>query len=63
MTEDRYITEREVAALTSLALPTLRNHRVQGRGIPYVKIGRSVRYSYTEVMEYMQAHRVDPGGN
>ncbi|MHB1011166.1 MAG: helix-turn-helix transcriptional regulator [Propionibacteriaceae bacterium] len=59
---DRYLTEREVAALTSIALPTLRNHRVNHTGIPYVKIGRSVRYSLRDVQKYMQARRVVPGG-
>lgn len=63
MEEDRYITEREVSALTSLALPTLRNHRVKHTGIPYIKVGRAVRYSLRDVREFMQTRRVVPGGD
>ena len=52
-----YLTEREVSELTKIAIPTLRNDRSQGRGIPYIKIRKSVRYNKQEVLDYMEAHR------
>ncbi len=56
----KYITEKMVSESTSLKLPTLRNHRHLGRGIPYIKIGRSVRYDPDDVAAYMESHRIDP---
>ena len=38
------MTEHEVAARTGLSLSTLRAHRFKRTGLPYIKIGRSVRY-------------------
>lgn len=53
-----YITEKEVARITSRALQTLRNDRHRGRGIPYSKIGASVRYSVHDVLEFMEGHKI-----
>ena len=53
-----YIDEKKVSQMTDIKLPTLRNDRHRGRGIPYVKLGRSVRYRLDEVIEYMEAHKV-----
>lgn len=55
---ERYIKEREVAETTSRSLSTLRNERSRGVGIPYIKIGRSVRYSSSDVREYMEARKI-----
>jgi len=54
----RYLTEKEVAKMTGLSLSTLRNARFQSRGLPYVKIGRSVRYSLVDVIDYMERRKV-----
>jgi hypothetical protein len=54
----RYIDEREVARITNRALPTLRNDRHKGRGIPYVKIGRSVRYDLQDVISFMENRKI-----
>lgn len=55
-----YLTEVEVSEITRLKLPTLRNHRHLSRGIPYIKIGRSVRYDPADVEAYMQKNRIVP---
>ncbi|MCU0614015.1 MAG: helix-turn-helix domain-containing protein [Desulfobacterales bacterium] len=57
----KYIDEQEVAQITGRALSTLRNERFNQRGIPYYKVGRSVRYSLQEVIEFMEAPRVQTG--
>jgi Helix-turn-helix domain len=54
----KYIDEQEVARITGRALSTLRNERFNRRGIPYYKVGRSVRYSLQDVIDFMEAHRV-----
>lgn len=56
--ENSYITEKEVSEITKFALPTLRNHRHEGTGIPYFKIGRSVRYSVKDVYRFMESHKI-----
>jgi hypothetical protein len=54
----QYLTEVAVAEITGRALSTLRNDRSIGRGIPYIKIGRSVRYDINDVVGFMQAHKI-----
>lgn len=58
MTEKRWIGERAVSEMTGRALPTLRNDRFLGRGLPYTKMGKSVRYSIDDIVAYMEARRV-----
>ncbi len=57
--QEKYITEKEVAEITGRALSTLRNERFLGKGIPYSKIGKSVRYKYEDVIEFMEARRIE----
>jgi hypothetical protein len=61
--ETRYLNERRVAELTGLALSTLRNDRARAgmRRIPYLKIGKAVRYLETDVIAFMEAHRIEAG--
>lgn len=60
MEEKRFINENEVASITGLSVQTLRNWRFNGKGIPYVKAGRSVRYQYRDVIKYMEDRIVNP---
>jgi hypothetical protein len=53
-----YLTEREVAKIIRMALSTLRNDRCLRRGLPYTKLGRSVRYSLDDVVSYMEARKI-----
>ena len=57
--QKEYITEKEVAEITGRALSTLRNERFLGKGIPYIKIGKSVRYKYDEVINFMESRRIE----
>ena len=57
--EAKYLNEVQVAEITGRALSTLRNERFCRRGIPYVKIGRSVRYSLEDVIRYMDSHKIE----
>jgi predicted DNA-binding transcriptional regulator AlpA len=60
---DRYLTEAEVSHLTGRAKSTLAKDRFYRRGITFYKIGRSVRYKYIDVIEFMDQHRVDTEPN
>ncbi len=47
-----------VANLTGLSLETLAQWRSQKRGIPYLKVGRVVRYDPADVQAYLEGCRV-----
>ena len=55
---NRLLTAEEVAGITGLSLETLAQWRSQRRGIPYLKIGRAVRYDPTDVQAYLEGCRV-----
>ena len=57
--QEKYITEKEVTEITGRALSTLRNERFLGKGIPYIKIGKSVRYRLDDVIEFMESRRIE----
>lgn len=57
-----YLNEREVAAVTGMAVTTLRNHRHCRRGFPYLKYGKSVRYKTADVTATMEKRRISFGG-
>ena len=50
---DRLLSDREVAQLIGRARSTLQKDRVAGRGIPYITIGRQVRYRESDVAAYL----------
>ena len=56
----RYLNEGEVTGRGGPAVPTLRNHRHLGKGIPYIKLGRRVFYDVHDVDEYMEKHKIVP---
>jgi predicted RNase H-like HicB family nuclease len=57
--EKRYWNEREVAEYTGIGVSRLRSDRFLNRGIPYHKVGRSVKYDHHEMAAYLQAGRVE----
>jgi excisionase family DNA binding protein len=52
-----YLTETNLSERLNIPVRTLQSQRLRGDGIPYVKIGRSVRYSLADVEEYLQKNR------
>ena len=52
------LTAEDVADITGLSHETLAQWRLQKRGIPYLKIGRVVRYDPTEIHDYLEGCRV-----
>ena len=58
MSTDALLTTKEVANMTGLSRETLAQWRSQRRGIPYLKIGRSVRYAFADVQAYLKGCRV-----
>jgi predicted DNA-binding transcriptional regulator AlpA len=61
MLERRYVTEKEVAKVGDFSVQTLRNWRHLGKGPAYHKIGRAIRYSETDVIQFMESRKIIPG--
>ncbi len=55
---ENLLSEEEVASITGLSVETLAQWRSQKRGIPYLKIGRAVRYDPVDVQKYLEGCRV-----
>ena len=53
-----FLKEQDVAEMLSLSLSALRNARGLGRGIPYVKLGKTVRYKQQDILDYAEKGRV-----
>ena len=54
------LTDREAAKELGLKVPTLRFWRMCGRGPKFIRMGRAVRYSPTDLMDYIKAQTVEP---
>jgi excisionase family DNA binding protein len=52
------LSAEQVSELTGLSVETLAQWRSQRRGLPYLKIGRRVRYDLTDVQTYLRGCRV-----
>lgn len=50
-----FLTEGQLADRHQRARKTLQNDRVSGKGVPFVKIGRSVRYRLSDVIAWENA--------
>jgi hypothetical protein len=60
LNEDRVVNEIEASKILGRAVQTLRNARHLRQGPPYIKLGRSIRYSVGDLMDYLDKHRIDP---
>jgi excisionase family DNA binding protein len=51
------LTAKEAAKLLKVSLSWLAKARMRGDGPPYVKIGRSIRYSETALVQWMKSRQ------
>lgn len=58
---DKLLIQQEAAARTSMSSAWFEQSRFKGTGIPYVKIGRSVRYRESDIKLFIEAHLVGTG--
>jgi hypothetical protein len=58
--EIKYLSENEAALLLCCSVQTLRNQRHKGKGLPYRKFGRCVRYRLDEVLTFMEQRKITP---
>jgi predicted DNA-binding transcriptional regulator AlpA len=55
--QSTYITEREASKITCMSIAWFQRDRWQGGGIPFVKLGRAVRYKLSDVVTYMESRK------
>jgi hypothetical protein len=53
------VDEKETARIMKRGVQTLRNDRALRRGLPFVKVGRSVRYDLEDIRKYIEQNRVN----
>ncbi|MCX6596722.1 MAG: DNA-binding protein [Acidobacteria bacterium] len=53
--QERLLTEVQIFERTGRSLPSLRRDRLFGRGIPFVKVGRQVRYRESDLAAYLES--------
>jgi predicted DNA-binding transcriptional regulator AlpA len=54
---ERLLTARDTANLLRLSASWLAKARMRGDGPPYVKLGRSIRYTEAGILEWMRSRR------
>jgi excisionase family DNA binding protein len=55
MNTSTFLTEQQLSELLNVSVRTLQGDRQRGGGIPFVKIGRSVRYDWSKVQEHLRS--------
>lgn len=56
--EKVFVSPKKVSKITEIAEQTLANWRHGNKHIPYVKVGRAVRYELGDVMKFMQSNKI-----
>jgi hypothetical protein len=54
------LTSAEYAKMRGCSEATVARERLLGKGCPFIKIGRLVRYRKSDVLIYLDKHRLDP---
>jgi len=57
---EKWLTDTELAKILGVSVQKLRNDRYYGRGLPYYKFNRNIRYRESDVLEYIDGARVIP---
>lgn len=58
--QEHFVNDVEAAKIISASPQTLRNWRHIGRGPVYSKRGKMVRYKVKDLLDFMNAGRIDP---
>ncbi len=54
---ERLVTPKEASQFLCVSLSWLAKARMRGDGPPYIKLGRSVRYTETGILQWMMSCR------
>jgi hypothetical protein len=58
-----YVDDRELVRRTSIARATWQKMRIEGRGPAVRKVGRRCLYRWSEVVAWLESHRVGGGAS
>ena len=53
-----YLTEQQVAAMTSIPVKTLRNNRYLRKGFEFIRLGRKILYEKHSVISTLNAGKI-----
>lgn len=60
--EDRLLTYNQVAKMLNISEGTLRNRKSKEEDIPpYIQMGRLIRFKFSDVIEWLNSHKVVKG--
>lgn len=54
----KYLKAEQVSRLLDITEASLAQDRYRGEGIPYIKIGKRVRYERDDVLSYLEQNKV-----
>jgi len=54
--ESAYFTQETIAAIRNCSRATIERDRWAGTGVPFVKMGRLVRYRKVDIIAWLQQH-------
>ena len=54
---DQLLTERQAAVALLVSVKTLQAWRVQGRNVPFVRIGRRIAYRVRDINDFIEKNR------
>jgi len=52
-TPEQLYTQKEVESLTKLSASTLESWRAKGKGLPFVKLNKTIRYRQSDVLAFV----------
>ena len=55
------LDQKQLAAYLGVSTSTLEHDRHNDRGVPYIKLGSTVRYRRSAVEAYLEANTITPG--
>ena len=58
--KQEYGDEKIISEIFDIPLPTLRGDRFKRQGLPYIRLGRSIRYHIPTCHEFMQRRMIHP---
>lgn len=58
---DRLLNQKQVAELLGMSEAWLEMSRFKGTGLPYIKMGRAIRYRESDIHKYVEEHTVPAG--
>ena len=61
--EKEYLSEKDIEKLGLRSAAALRNDRWSGQNIlPFIRVGKNIRYRKTDVLEFLERHTTEAVG-